>query len=725
MTVGKGKAPRRRALTLDDLLTIQEPVVQHRVALSPDGSYLAAAYQPGRELWLTDLQNGHSWRAAPGVERSWRPNWSPDGTRLAFYAEQSGVVRLWCWEVATGATRRLSDAAIFSHFFAVETPRWSPDGHRLYVPLRPEGWRLPVDQPAKPTVAMLAGPRVDVLVWPPAANTTAGEPSAPQREQDRDVGVVDVTTGALTRLLTAFPTLGIYPSPDGRWLALITSDGRPDLGRWQFTGRLLLLPTEGGTPHLLADAIDFDGRGRHPPAWSPDGRQLAYVRAGQLWLAHVANGATRQVALDVALDRHLLLWHPAGGALLARSSDGGLSLVTLDGTPPRALVLPAGRDIPAVIQRQETTWFWSPDGNSLVTCTQEIATRRGEFWRIRLDGGPPEILLAEDRAFNAAPTSPISSAFGDVSADGNLIVYAAEDETQPPEFWAADARFQQRRQVTHRNAHLAEAALGRSRLVSWTSVGGRRIQGALLLPLELQSDRCVPLVLDLYPGLNLSDGLHRWAGGMMSAVVHRQQLVSRGYAVVCADVPAPEPARPPEEALADIIGPGVQQLVEQGIADPQRVGLIGQSAGGTAVLQLLTQSGIYRAAVVSGAVGNLASFFGQLRLSPDGSPDIYGVHNAEGWCGGPPWEQALRYVQESPVFALHRVQTALLLICGADDTAVGMEQAGEVFVGLRRLEKEVTLLRYHGEGHEPSAYGEPNRRDVTDRVLAWLAAHLG
>ncbi|MGI8916502.1 MAG: prolyl oligopeptidase family serine peptidase, partial [Chloroflexota bacterium] len=376
-------------------------------------------------------------------------------------------------------------------------------------------------------------------------------------------------------------------------------------------------------------------------------------------------------------------------------------------------------------QRQETTWFWSPDGNSLVTCTQEIATRRGEFWRIRLDGGPPEILLADDRAFNAGPTSPISSAFGDVSADGNLIVYAAEDETQPPEFWAADARFQQRRQVTHRNAHLAEAALGRSRLVSWTSVGGRRIQGALLLPADVQPGRPVPLVVGLYPGLNLSDGLHRWAGGMLWAVVHRQQLVSRGYAVLCADVPAPEPARPPEEALAGIIMPGVQRLVEEGVADGEHLAAIGQSAGGRALLQLLTQTPIFGAAVVCSAGGNLSSIFGQLRLNPDGSPDMYGIHNAEGWCGGPPWEQPLRYIQESPIFALDRIRTPVLLICGTEDTAVGAEQVGEVFVGLRRLEKEVTLLRYHGEGHVPSAYGEANRRDVTDRVLAWLAAHLG
>lgn len=714
--------PATRPLTLDDLLAIQEPVAQHRVALSPDGRYLAAAYAPGTRLWLTDTQDGRSRPVLPDAARSWRPNWSPDGTRLAFYAEQDSRTRLWCWETATGEARLLCDAPIFPHVFAVETPRWSPDGQRLYVPLRPEGWQPPAEAPATP--ARAGGPSVEVLTWPAPTKATATGPGPASPPQGRDIGVVAVASGALTRLVTGVPMLGIFPSPDGRRLALPTMEDRPDLGRWQFRGRLFLLAAEGGTPRLLADQLDSDGRGRHEPAWAPDGRQLAFIRDGQLWLADVADGAARQVPLDASLERHLLLWHPAGGALLARASDERLWLVPTDGTPARTLVLPEGRDRPTVLRRQETTWFWSPDGASLVICTQEIASRRGEFWRISLAGGQPVLLLAEERAFNAGPASPISSAFGDVSADGQHVVYAAEDETQPPEFWLADPSFRERRQVTQRSAHLAEALLGRSRLVSWTSVGGRRIQGALLLPAHVAPGQRVPLVVGLYPGLNLSDGLHRWSGGMLWAVIHRQQLASRGYAVLDVDVPAPEPFRPPEEPLAGIVVPGLHRLVEEGLVDGEHLAVIGQSGGGLATLQLLTQTPVFRAAVVSSAGGNFSSLFGQLRLNPDGSPDMYGVHNAEGWCGGPPWAQPLRYVEESPLFALDRVRTPVLLVSGLEDTATATERVGEVFVGLRRLEREVTLLRYRGEGHVPANYGEANRRDVTERVLAWLDTHL-
>ena len=73
-----------------------------------------------------------------------------------------------------------------------------------------------------------------------------------------------------------------------------------------------------------------------------------------------------------------------------------------------------------------------------------------------------------------------------------------------------------------------------------------------------------------------------------------------------------------------------------------------------------------------------ASHFGQLRLGPDGSPDMYGLHNEEGALGGPPWERPFDYVAASPIFFLDRVETPLLLIYGTEDDAVGVEQGGEM-----------------------------------------------
>jgi dipeptidyl aminopeptidase/acylaminoacyl peptidase len=90
----------------------------------------------------------------------------------------------------------------------------------------------------------------------------------------------------------------------------------------------------------------------------------------------------------------------------------------------------------------------------------------------------------------------------------------------------------------------------------------------------------------------------------------------------------------------------------------------------------------------------------------------------------PPWAgDGLR--RDSAVARLDRVATPLLLVHGRDDSVVGFEQSGEMFVGLSFLGKEVTLLAYHGESHVPSRFREANRVHMTNEVLAFLDHHLG
>ena len=112
-TVASTSTTRRRALTLDDLLAVRTPCNQHRIALSPDGRYLAFAARleaqnadppsgrfpsgaggevAGAQLWVTDIERGESWPLLGDEGRSWRPSWSPDGAHLAFYADHRGTV---------------------------------------------------------------------------------------------------------------------------------------------------------------------------------------------------------------------------------------------------------------------------------------------------------------------------------------------------------------------------------------------------------------------------------------------------------------------------------------------------------------------------------------------------------------------------------------------------------------------------------------------------------
>ncbi len=334
-----------------------------------------------------------------------------------------------------------------------------------------------------------------------------------------------------------------------------------------------------------------------------------------------------------------------------------------------------------------------------------------------------------------------------MSADGRTVIYAREDEAHPPEFWATNfdsgaqpgaqdgalpgsrAGFAGPRRLTRLNPHLEGVALGRSRLIRWHAsgddAGGAAGRAALLLPAGHRPGERAPLVASIYPGLPLADWLRRWDADAGAAVLHPQLLASAGYAVLLPDLPSPGlGVLPRGRELAAAVLAAVGEAVRLGAADPERLGVIGHSAGATAVNRLLAETDRFRAAVSAAGVGDLASFFGQLRVRRDGTPDAYGVHVAEEQCGGPPWAAPDRYAAESPVFLLDQVRTPLLLVHGTDDDAVGVEQAGELFVGLRRLGRTATLLRYRGEGHAPARFAEANRRDLVSRVTTWFGEHL-
>jgi dipeptidyl aminopeptidase/acylaminoacyl peptidase len=90
---------------------------------------------------------------------------------------------------------------------------------------------------------------------------------------------------------------------------------------------------------------------------------------------------------------------------------------------------------------------------------------------------------------------------------------------------------------------------------------------------------------------------------------------------------------------------------------------------------------------------------------------------------GPLWQHRERYIENSPVFFLDRIQTPLLIIHGQEDTAVSPRQADEVFVGLRRLGKEAVYALYAGEGHEVNGR-LANGIDFWNRVITWFDDHL-
>ncbi|HEY7114349.1 MAG TPA: prolyl oligopeptidase family serine peptidase [Thermoanaerobaculia bacterium] len=686
-----------------------------RVPPEPDPRYQAhsrtgvTGFGLGCDVWVADTRRGESRNLTDGKGSSWSPHWSPDGRRLAFYSDRDGLARSWVWSPATGQMRRISDVIVRpwgGSFMA-----WTPDGRALVVPVVPEGMTLEqmanLGRPAAADKSGAAGgPTVTVFAFQPNAPEAKTESAAWSVELLRsDIAVINADSGAVRRIVSNEKTAGYWISPDGARVAYMVHRGFESAQSQQQLYELDVVPTGGGRPRTLAGGIPEQfGVGA---SWSPDGKTVAYLtEKGDCFLVPADGGAPRPATekphppfteddstVPYFSPRGDALFFLAGNAVWRVGRDGSAAEFAKEAGREMRVLAPGGRPgaLVAATRDDETK------NEGLV----EIDLEKGRLTRLR----EAPISLGRDPAFR-------------LSAAAGGIVFAEQDAGRAEDLWYLGPGTPEPRRLTQTNPTFDDYEMGRTRLIEWLSSDGLKCKGALLLPVGYAEGSRYPLVVFVYNGSRLSNGIHSF--GMRSAWGpddNFQLLATRGYAVLLPD--APSDRKDQMRDLPRTVLPGINRVIDLGIADPERLGVMGHSNGGYSTLALITLSPRFKAAVMRAGLGDFVSFYGE--LGRDGTH--YGLGVAESAFGmGNPWNARARYIENSPVFFLDRVQTPLLIVHGSNDDAVAVHLAEEVFVDLRRLGKEVVLARYEGEGHSLESYA--NQLDYVNRMLAWFGDHL-
>jgi dipeptidyl aminopeptidase/acylaminoacyl peptidase len=301
------------------------------------------------------------------------------------------------------------------------------------------------------------------------------------------------------------------------------------------------------------------------------------------------------------------------------------------------------------------------------------------------------------------------------SADGARLAAVWSDATTPEEVWlgepSGDARpvtsfgkdFQGRLQpVEH---------------VSWTSDDGVEIEGLLTYPADYQPGTRYPLVVEIHggPSWQWEDRVmldwHDWA----------QLLASRGYAVL---LPNPRGStgygRELQRLLQDDVGGGESRdlvagalaMVERGIADPHRLGIAGWSWGGYLTAWTITQTTMFRAAVMGAGLANMVSDHGQGDI-PSANLLYY---------PGQPYDHMEYYWKSSPIRYVADVQTPTLILHGEEDARVHPAQGMEYFRALKILGVPVQFVRYPREKH--GIEERAHQIDVMQRIIDWFDRYL-
>ena len=750
----------QRTLSVTQLRQLRNPTFRVPLHVSPDGTRLAVSVmrdEPGAEVsdaqgftpsglpgeavgsrvLVVNTATGETEEPFSAARTSWGGQWSPDGTMLVAYVQQQEEPPgLGIWHRDTGAVRQLPVPV--RPFFGFEVPRWTPDSRSVIVKqtaaaaMAAEPEAAPAD-PGRP-------PPIRVFSFDPepeeSPEDTTGAPVMVEAPATLpgwadgyrcDLAQVLVHTGDVKVLASDWSLMGWEVAPDGHAVAVLRYTAA-DPTKQQFYYDLTTVPLDGSAPTVLARRIPQSYGIKL--SWSPDSRSLAYVsqgrgHPGRLWVVP-ADGSAEPTDLAAGEDLRLSgeeevpRWSADGERIYCRAK-GGYWECAADDRSRRWIAASSEEEQQQLlrwVQSPRGSLCWQPEHGSLLQLARHAQTKHLLITELNLANGQTATLaeLAKGTA---------GGYYGmEVSPDGATVYLLLQAADHPAELWQLRAGSRTVQRLASFNPALEETALGTSRLVTWRGSDGTRQEGTLLLPPQYVEGQALPTIVEVYGGEEGSRYQHVFGGS--KAMVPGQFLASRGFAVFYPSMPLerhdPQRRRDPLRKLPGLVLPAINRLIDLGIADPQRLGVMGNSYGSYCTLALLTQTDRFRAAVVSAVFANLTSVYGTLSEN--------GQSRWLGWCesgqarlGGSLWEQRDSYVENSPLFYLDRVTTPLLLASGtvfAEEPA----QAGEVFSALRRLGKRVELRLYEGEDHAPGLWSEPSHRDFADRVAQWFATHL-
>jgi len=315
------------------------------------------------------------------------------------------------------------------------------------------------------------------------------------------------------------------------------------------------------------------------------------------------------------------------------------------------------------------------------------------------------------------PGDVTAAAYG-FSKSGDVMAMITSTLTDPPDVYAVQKGGKLDR-MTQVNPQVDSWKLPQISLVQWKAPDGAEVEGILELPSGYKKgDSLLPMVVELH-------------GGPTSATLYQMQfwiygrtlLPAKGYALLSPNYRGSTGYG--DKFLTDLVGrendievkdilAGVDAMVERGIADPQRLGVVGWSNGGFLTNCLITTTDRFKAASSGAGVIDQTIQWG--------TEDTPG-HVINFMKGSFPWSNPAQFLAGSPLSKLDKVKTPTLIHVGENDERVPAANARTLYRGLKfYLNVPTELVVYPGEGHGLTTY--KHRKAKMDWDLAWFDRYI-
>ncbi|HEY9014466.1 MAG TPA: S9 family peptidase, partial [Gemmatimonadales bacterium] len=629
-SVAAAQAPRR--LTVDDLNRLREVSSPE---VSPEGAWVAyvvstvdtAKDRSNSDLWMSSWDGRRTLRLTTSTGNEGTPRWSPDGRYLGFLSSREDpreVAQVWLLDRAGGEAERVTDLP-----GGVSTFAWSPDSKRLaLIATDPDSGAKSDSASAKNDSTKTASARPIVINRYQFKEDETGYLG---RKRDH-LYVFDLATRKAQLVIPGdYYEQSPSWSPDGRSIAFV-SKRRPDFDRTNNWDLYVVDAVPGAQPRQLTT---FEGPDMEPdwggraPAWSPDGKFIAYVQGGPLKLIYYAGQKLAVV--------------PAAGG-------------------PARIVTPS-------LDRNVLSPRWSPDGSSIWFLLED--DRVTHLASVPAQGGNVRMLTKGRRLVS------------DYSASSQgRIALLTSTPSQPSEVFALDGT--ELKPLSRQNdAWLKGVQLASVEEISFRSKDGTPINGFLVRPTGSGSGGRAPTILRIHGG-----PVYQFSNEFS---FEWQLLAAEGFAVVAGN-PRGSSGRGEKFSTAiwadwgnkdgqDVLA-AVDYAVAQGVADSSRLGVGGWSYGGILTDQVIARDQRFKAAISGAGIANALAGYGTDQYVREYEAEL-----------GTPWGNTDAWMRVSyPFFHADRIVTPTLFMCGEKDFNVPLLNSEQMYQALKSLGRDTELV---------------------------------
>ena len=458
---------------------------------------------------------------------------------------------------------------------------------------------------------------------------------------------------------------------------------------------------------------------------SPGGRYLLYFHDDHYWTVNTATRAVVNITKNVPT------------AFVNRESDW-----TIKQKPPFGVAGWTKDDATVILYDKFDLWQVAPDGSRAVRLTDGAAdqvrhryekldpeeewidtskpillnlfgiwSKKSGFARLRpgASGGlTEEHLVLLDKSLDHLAKAK----------DADVFEYVEQTFIESPNALVAGPNLKDAKAVTKTNPFQSNYAWGREELIEYKNSHGERLQGALFYPAGYHAAKKYPMIVYMYE--KLSDSLHRYSPPSERNYYNVSAMNSHGYFVLEPDIVFKP--RDPGVSVVDCVTAAAKRVIQMGVIDPKRVGIMGHSWGGFDTTYLATHTANFFAAAVAGApITDLVSNYGNHHWS-SGIAETDHIETGQQRMEVPLYEDLQAYIRNSAVFGVAGMTTPLLIEVGDSDGTVFFHQGVELYNIARRAKKDVVLIEYAGEDH--GLRKKANQIDYQRRIFQWFGHYL-